>query len=273
MTRRGGLAFAAAILLTGCLIPPPPSSTPPSGFCRADPLDPTSRLLLDLGPGNEHHLTVSVWDLRTGCWYRYRPGQRVSTASVVKLEILGGTLLRAQREGRGLTAGEWKAAIPMITRSDNATASTLWSSLGGPRGMSAVGDDLGLAETIEVGPVWGLTTTTADDQARYAGRLLGTSEILDDSHRGDAWWLATSVVPAQRWGVGAGVPPGWGVGMKNGFASSKCCRWRINSVGYVADPTGSGYAVAILSDRWATMKEGVAMVDRVARIVDAGMTR
>lgn len=272
MIRRVVVALGAAVLLSGCLIPPPPVAPPPSGTCRPDPLDATSRFLLDLGPGSAHHLTVSVWDLRTGCWYRYRPGTRVSTASVVKLEILGGILRRAQREGRGLTTTEWKAAIPMITRSDNATASALWSSLGGLRGMGAVGDDLGLTDTVEVAPTWGLTTTTADDQARYAGRLLGTAELLDDSHRGDAWWLTTNVVPSQRWGAGAGVPAGWAVGRKNGFASSTCCRWRINSVGYIADPAGGGYAVAILSDRWATMQEGVAMVDRVGRIIDAGMT-
>jgi hypothetical protein len=63
----------------------------------------------------------------------------------------------------------------------------------------------------------------------------------------------TSVVPAQRWGVTEGVPAGWVVAQKNGFAGSRCCGWRLNSVGQVGD----AWLAATFSDRWASEAAGI----------------
>lgn len=221
---------------------------------------------------SRHHLTAAVHDDRTGCWYHYRRGVRVSTASVIKVEIMAGALLRSQQQGRGLTNGEAAAILPMIRVSDNATASRLFASLGGARGVSAMGDSLGLRETVEVGPVWGLSSTTAEDQARLLSTVVQGPGPLDDRRRGIAWWYLRSVRPDQRWGVTAGVPAGWDVGLKNGFAGSRCCRWRVNSVGYVADPQGGGYSIAILSDQWPSLAAGIPVVSALAARVAANLT-
>ena len=251
-----------------CEPPAPRADDSRLGQCRADPF--VSGPVAALGPiASAHHLTASVFDDRTGCWYRFRPGERVTTASVVKVEIMAGTLLRAQNAGRNLTVGETALVTPMIHDSANAPASSLWSGLGGVTGMSRVGDAFGLAATNEVGPVWGLTSTTADDQAAFVEHLLQGPGPLDAGHRGLAWTFLRGVRPDQRWGVPAGVPDGWEVGNKNGFAGSTCCGWRVNSVGYVADPAGGGYAVAILSDRWPNQAAGVPTVETVARAVNA----
>lgn len=191
----------------------------------------------------------------------------MTTASVVKIEIMAGTLLRAQRQGRGPTLSEHNRIVPMISRSDDAAASSLWSALGGEPGMERVGAEFGLAATDEVAPTWGLTTTTAQDQARFLATLVHGPSPLDEMSRTRAWGYLTAITPSQQWGVRAGVPPTWTVGHKNGFAGSACCGWRVNSVGYAADPAGGGYSIAVLSDGWRNLAEGIPLVEGASRAV------
>lgn len=259
-------ALLTACLLAGCLPPPPPPGAP-TGVCRPDPFTPEVSALLDAYGAAAHHLTVAVHDDRSGCWYHLRQGQRVSTASVVKVEIMAGVLLRAQGAGRDLTAAERSRIGPMIRNSDNATASALFTSLGGERGLEFIGALLGLSQTDEVGPVWGLTTTTAEDQVRLVTQLVQGPGPVSEPYRDLAWRFLTDIDPAQRWGVRAGVPDGWLVGHKNGFAGSRCCGWRVNSVGYVSDPAGGGYAIAVLSDGWPDQAAGVPLVEAASRVV------
>ncbi|MEZ5321964.1 MAG: serine hydrolase [Microthrixaceae bacterium] len=259
------VALSLALVAVACEPPPPPpavSGTPCKQPFTAGAVD----ILNHLGFG--HRLTAAVFDDRTGCWYHYRRGERVSTASVVQTEILAGVLLRAQLQGRPLTATEQRRIVPMMAVSDDRSANALWSGLGGEGGMEMIGWALGLAQTDEVGPKWGLTTTTAEDQARFTERLVQGPGILDHAHRGLAWLYLRLVRSDQRWGVTAGVPDRWQVGLKNGSAPSRCCGWRINSVGYVADPIGGGYSIAVLSDGWPSPQVGIPVVEAVARIVN-----
>ena len=267
MVAVGGAVVAA---ISGCLPTPPPG--PPTGDCRPDPFTPEVSAFLDGLGATAHHLTIAAYDDRSGCWYHFRPGQRVTTASVVKVEIMAGVLLRAQRAGRDLTTGERDRITPMIVRSDNASASALWSSLGGEAGMERIGAELGLGSTDEVAPIWGLSSTTAEDQARFLAGLAQGPSPLDERSRDRAWSFLTAITPSQRWGVRAGVPPTWVVGHKNGFAGSSCCGWRVNSVGYVADPGGGGYSIAILSDGWPDLARGIPVVEAGARVVAASLT-
>ena len=64
--------------------------------------------LARLYPG--HPFSAAVHDTRSGCDYLFDPNTRITTASVLKIEIMAGVLLRAQRAGRGLTAGESEPA-------------------------------------------------------------------------------------------------------------------------------------------------------------------
>lgn len=241
-------------------------------MCRPDPFTQGVVAVLDGAGGAAHHLTVAAYDDRTGCWYHYRHGQRVTTASVVKAEILAGVLLRAQLSGRALTVAERNRVAPMIHSSDDASASALFVSLGGEPGLERVGAGLGLVATDEVGPVWGLTTTTAEDQARLMASIVHGPSLLDEAHRADAWRYLVDIAPSQRWGVRSGVPADWIVGHKNGFAGSRCCGWRVNSVGYVADPAGGGYGIAVLSDGWPSLGAGIPMVEAGAAAVARSLT-
>ncbi len=262
---------AAVAILAGCLPGPPPPGSP-SGVCRPDPFSAPVTVALDAFGAETHHLTVAVFDDRSGCWYEFRPGQRVSTASVVKIEIMAGMLLRAQQSQRDLTPLERQRVAVMIRNSDDRAASALWSGLGGGPGMARIGSTFGLDATDEVSPVWGLTTTTARDQAQFVEELVQGPSPLGVLYRDQAWRFLSDINPSQQWGVRSGVPDGWRVGHKNGFAGSKCCGWRVNSVGYVADPLGGGYSIAILSDRWPNLATGIPMVEAVARLVAVTLT-
>jgi len=270
--RRVAAVLTLAAVVTGACLPakPPPGS--PTGACRPDPFSADVVAVLDGFGAASHHLTVAVYDDRSGCWYHLRPGQRMTTASVVKVEIMAGTLLRAQQQGRGPTLSEHQRLVAMIGRSDDAAASSLWTALGGEPGMERMGSTFGLGATDEIAPTWGLTSTTAEDQARFLAALVHGPSPLDEASRTRAWGYLTDITPSQRWGVRAGVPPTWTVGHKNGFAGSRCCGWRVNSVGYAADPAGGGYSIAVLSDGWRTLAEGIPLVEGASRAVAAVLT-
>ncbi|HMJ78208.1 MAG TPA: DUF4214 domain-containing protein [Iamia sp.] len=211
--------------------------------------------------------SAAVHDRRTGCSYDYRADLRLTTASVLKAEILAGILLRAQAEGRGLTQWEKNNIGPMIARSADPEANALWSSLGGIAGMERVDAAFGLTQTDQNSP-WGITTTSARDRTRLMRLLVnGDGGPLGAAYRATARSYLLSVVPSQRWGITAGVPPGSSVPLKNGFFSSQCCRWRLNSSGVVE--IGAGYVVTILTDRWPNEAAGIQGNEFVARAINA----
>src|SRR5687768_14608601 len=139
-----------------------------------------------------HNLTAGVVD-DAGCVQIFHPERRVTTASIVKAEILAGALLRAQREGRGLSPRERSLAEPMITRSANAEATQLFGSLGGSAALEAVDDALGMPDTRHPGSTWGLTSTSASDQLHLLGQLMpGGPGPLSAEGRAEARALLTS---------------------------------------------------------------------------------
>lgn len=214
-----------------------------------------------------NRFTAAVYDRRTGCSYDYRPDLRLTTASVLKAEIMAGILLRAQAEGRGLTQWEQDNIGPMIARSADPEASALWSSLGGIAGMERVDRAFGLTQTDQNSP-WGITTTSARDRTSLMRQLLyGDGGPLGASYRATARSYLLSVVPSQDWGITAGVPAGTKVPLKNGFFSSQCCRWRLNSSGAVE--IGAGYVVTVLSDLWPDEASGIAGNEYVSRAINA----
>lgn len=270
---RGVLVAAVAVAMLGAVgcEPPAPPPGPPTGGCE-DPFDAQFQRDLDAFGAASHHLTVAVFDDRTGCWYHLRRGQQVTTASVVKIEIMAATILRAQDQGRPVSEWELSRMTPMIHSSDDPSATALWVNLGGAGAISAYGARMGLDATVETEPKWGLTTTTAEDQAGFVHELL-QGGLLAPSGRALAWWQMLNVREDQRWGVTRGVPGDWQVGLKNGFFDSSCCGWRVNSVGYVADPDGGGYSIAILSDGWGSLGEGIPTVEAVAARVSGTLTK
>ena len=83
--------------------------------------------------------------------------------------------------------------------------------------------------------------------------------------------IATNISPSQQWGIRAGVPRSWTVAHKNGFFGSSTYGYRATSVGFVADPAGGGYAIAIFTD--AGLADGVPLVRLIARAVSDELAR
>lgn len=220
-------------------------------------------------PGKD--ITAAVYDTRTGCQYRYRSALRITTASVLKIAIMGAVQLRAQQEGRSLTSRERSLIGPMIRTSDDPSANALWSSVGGVSGMAAFDRATGLADTREASP-WGLTSTSAADRNELLRQLvLGQFGPFSASTRAQARAFLLDVAPSQRWGITAGVPSGWKVPLKNGFFPSSCCGWRINTSGVVERPGGGAYVATVLSDGWANQAAGVPAVELVSKVIASWM--
>ncbi len=102
--------------------------------------------------------------------------------------------------------------------------------------------------------------------------VLGEGGVLDPAHRAPLVQAMGSVVPRQRWGVPAGAPVDTVVRQKNGFASSACCAWRINSV-RVVEHAGGPIVMAVLSDGWGSMGQGIPAIESVTLAVNNSVAR
>lgn len=219
----------------------------------------------DAGPAE---LAVTIVDDRTGSTFRYRSEEAFETASVVKVEILAALLLRAQRAGRPLDASERALAEAMITRSDNDAASELWDEIGGASGLRAASTSFGLTSTEPDGDgAWGLTVTSADDQARLLGAVAGSAGPLTAANAAYLFGLMREVVAEQAWGVGSAPRAGEWAAVKNGWLSGTWRGgWTINSVGRITGDHGTATTIAVLTHGNTTMANGIDLVERIVAV-------
>ena len=246
-----------------------PPSCPP---CPPDPFTDSRVASLDARyPGQS--FTAQVYDTRTGCEFSMNPGSRQRTASVFKVMVMAGTLYEAQSEMRRVSEWEASQLAPMIRESANNPGPGVVEPLRGIPLVSRSG------RVVRVGPDHdggrhrvgvGAHHTSASDQVDLVRQvILGEWGPLDANSRDYAWSLMTSVVPDQTWGVTAGVPAGWAVGQKNGFAGGVA-----NSVGFVRHPDGlDGYVIAVLTSGWPTWTRGVPTVNEIAGWVSESLTQ
>jgi beta-lactamase class A len=145
-----------------------------------------------------------AWSWRGTTTYR--------SASVVKAMLLVAYLRRGDVRGRALRADERALLDPMVRRSDNRAANAI-SARVGVAGLSALARRAGMRQFV-AHPVWGGSTITADDQARF---FLRVDRLVPRRHRAYAMGLLRGVIPAQRWGIAAAVPAGWRIAFKGGW--------------------------------------------------------
>jgi beta-lactamase class A len=209
---------------------------------------------------------VAVTDNETGETFDYYGDQKFETASVVKVDILAATLLKAQDEGRELDAREKELAGKMIRVSDNDSATSLFNDVGGASGLAAANAKMSLSAT-EPQKAWGLTKTTARDQVTLVSGLLREGGPFESYARGTAQELMTSVDAEQDWGVTAASKEGETTALKNGWLSrsTEGGAFIINSVGRV---TGDDVdiSIAVLSHGNKTMESGISTVEDVTRM-------
>ncbi|MGQ4331522.1 serine hydrolase [Streptomyces hayashii] len=208
-------------------------------------------------------VSVAVLDLASGDGAAYGGGL-FDTASIVKADILAALLLRAQDEGRPLTAAEKTYATAMIENSDNDAASALWRTIGEAEGLDAANERLGLTRT-EGGQdmLWGLTQTTAADQLVLLRKVFGEDSELSAASRTYLRDLMGRIAAGQDWGVSAAADGSWA--LKNGWLPrSTTGLWDVNSIGRVS-VGGRGYLLAVLSKGNATQAAGISLVEATAK--------
>jgi hypothetical protein len=77
-----------------------------------------------------------------------------------------------------------------------------------------------------------------------------------------------NVTPAQRWGVGGGVPAQATVALKNGWLplEGTDSDWQINSVGWISG-SGRNYLMAVLTTGNPTEQYGIDTIGLLAAMV------
>lgn len=210
--------------------------------------------------------SVAVLDKKTGQKYSFRGTEKYDTASVVKVQVLACLLLTAQDKDRELTANQMALAKKMITLSDNDATTALFQSLGRQSAISACNKRLGLTQTA-VNSAWGLTRTTVDDQLRLLSELVDTKGPLNAKSRKLADTLMSEVDSTQEWGVPVVAKTGEKFTVKNGWDTRTKDNglWVINSVGRVTGGS-TDVSIAVLSRGHTAMPDGIAVVEKVAKL-------
>ena len=238
---------------------------------RRDPFGTAAASYLS---GRDGAVLAAVYDLGTGRTWRTGRGGPQAEASVVKLDILEALL--AER-GSGLSTADRALTARMIEDSDNDAATSLWSEVGGAARIRSFNARAGLRRTVPSScvvcpgfawPGWGLTTTTPDDQIALLRQLVTPESVLTPAARGYALSLLENVIPAQRWGISAGVPARVTVALKNGWLPLRGPDddWQVNSVGWVSGG-GRDYLMAVLCTGNPSAQYGIDTISRLAAMV------
>lgn len=206
------------------------------------------------------HFAVTVADPGSGASAAWGTDSFV-TASIVKVDILAALLLRND----GVLTGDQKAAAAlMIEQSDNDAATALFDAVGGATGLDEANAAFGLTGTAAgTDGFWGLTSTTAADQARLLRVVFTEDSPLGSASRAYLAKLMGLVADDQDWGVSA-ADQGGAVQLKNGWLPRDSTGlWVVNSIGRI-EYGGRPLLVSVLSDGSATEDAGIALVESVA---------
>ncbi|NDU76874.1 hypothetical protein GWI34_30255 [Actinomadura sp. DSM 109109] len=261
----------AAVPTMSATTPAPPRQEATPAFTRSQREALTSALDRYLR-GRPGDLSVAAREVSTGVSYSYGASLRTATASIVKVDIVMALLLRAQREHRALTPRERSLAGRAIRVSDNGAASELWRAIGGADGLASANRRFGLRETEPgSGGSWGSTTTSAADQIRLLTALTSAESPLSSANRRYVRGLMGEVTPEQAWGAGAA---GTGAEVKNGWLPRERHggAWTVTSIGVVR-AAGRTLLLAALTERGATMRDGIEAVEHACKTVAAALTR
>jgi hypothetical protein len=288
-------ALAWMLAATACGGPAPTSGPPPTGEASGQaaaateaPVAPVpaaagsyeERSLEELAPEAVSYLLtrdgpagVAVVVPAHHAIYSWNGEAQFHMASVAKVAIMLTVMDQAIREGRQLTADEMDNLRPMITVSDNASASLLWSELGGGDAVERYLRSIGLEQ---INPnkegCWGASYASPHDVALLFTKL-ATGEILNEDMRTIALGLLQQVDPSQTWGVTAAArddrPEGSIVAVKDGWYPADC-GWWVNSAGLlVPADERPGYSIAVLTGEQKTWEYGIETIEAVSEMVHA----
>lgn len=221
---------------------------------------------------NAARFSLSIRDLTTGSSFTYHPDVRVATASIIKVEFLIGLLLKAQKQGRGLTMAEKELAQPMIHVSSNDAATAIFDEIGGYSGLTATNHTLDLENTTPGASGWGTTTTSARDQIRVLNALTSSRSPLTAAGRRYVLDLMEHVASDENWGVSAASAPGEPFAVKVGLLSRRVDdnTWIVNSIGRVVND-GHTFLIAAISDHNVVMQGGEDRIEKASTLAVSAM--
>ena len=150
-----------------------------------------------------------------GRLHGYRMRMRAPSASLLKAMALVAYLNLPSVRGRALNDRDRSLLGPMIRRSDNPAAGTVLGTVGAAR-LYRLAARAGMLDFSFAWPIWGNSTTSARDQARFFYRI---TSLVPRRHRGYTLAVLASIVPSQRWGIPPVRPPGWTIHFKGGWGS------------------------------------------------------
>ncbi|UUU28013.1 class A beta-lactamase-related serine hydrolase [Streptomyces sp. DSM 40750] len=248
---------------------PAASATTPTVSCTSGQAGLAEKLQKDITAAlakRKGTVAVGLYDRVTNTTCTLRSGTAFDSASVVKVTVLAALLWDAKKHNRLLTDRETKLATAMITKSDNASTSTLWKQLG----LTKIKAFLAAAKMTQTKPgannYWGLTRITVRDEQRLLALLTAKNTVLSDNARAYVLKLMNKVVSSQRWGTPAGVPSTVKVHVKNGWLSRATHGWRVHSVGTFKGG-GRDYTITVLTHGNPDMKYGVNTIQGVAKVI------
>jgi hypothetical protein len=180
-----------------------------------------------------------------------------SSASVVKVMFMVALLREPEVRDDGLTRTERRLLGPMIKRSDNQAATAIYNRVG-EGALDDLARDAGM-DHFTTQPLWGLSTITAKEQARF---MFGLERFIPRRHRAYAMRLLTRIVRSQRWGIPPVAPEGWKLHFKGGWSGEPS--WRVNQVMLLRHPPRR-LSLAILTRDQPSMEYGAETIEGVAR--------
>ena len=206
------LALAAAALLALALAAPAPAAA--QGSAAPAALDWRPDVDAARAYARTRRGSVSFGVRFGGRLYGHRTGLTVPGASVMKAMFMAAYLNHPSVRGRALRSSDMDLLRPMITRSDNATATRIRDFVGNWR-LRRLAKRVGM-KRFSTAAVWGHSRVNAADQTLFFERI---DLFVPERHRARALDLLASIVPSQRWGIGRVAPEGWRLHFKGGWGS------------------------------------------------------
>lgn len=207
-------ALAIAAAWQSETLPSPAAPADAVGEAAATGWQPAVRRAAAYARGRSGQVAFAIIDLE-GDIHKLKAAGTAPSASVFKAMLLATYLRQAGVRHRALRDDERDLLRPMIRRSDNETASIVDAKVGA-RKVNRLARDANMRDWRYHHGAWGLSRTSARDQARFFFRY---EDYVPARHEAFARRLLRSIVPSQRWGVAQAKPDGWTLYFKGGWAT------------------------------------------------------
>ncbi|WP_371548988.1 class A beta-lactamase-related serine hydrolase [Streptomyces sp. NBC_00554] len=264
-----GAGIGAGMLIPLVAAAAPAAAATPQVSCTSAKAGLATKLQRDITAALANRtgtIAVGLYDRSTKTTCSLRSSTAYDSASVVKVTVLATLLWDAKKHNRYLTQREADLAKAMITKSDNASTSTLWRQLG----LTKIKGFLTAAGMTQTKPgadgYWGLTQITVRDEQKLLALTTAKNSVLSDNARAYILKLMGQVISSQRWGTPAGAPAGVAVHVKNGWLSRATHGWRVHSVGTFKGG-GHDYTITVLTHGNSTMQYGINTIQAVAKVI------